>query len=142
MTTIIQCFTLFHITVRLLIVFYEITSETGDHVYVVKVLPAPLPMSDSGFQVIGHHAQVIIHIVHRVCPAMERAGYYHEVTVYTADLCQEMPISSPAPGVWNMAEWSPRMSGHEDLETDTTEDQSTEPPAPERLELGPPRLPP
>lgn len=46
----------------------DITSETGDHVYVVEVLPVPLLMSDRGLQVIGHHAQVIVHIVHRVSP--------------------------------------------------------------------------
>ena len=50
----------------------DITSETGDHVYVVEVLPVPLLMSDRGLQVIGHHAQVIIHIVHRVSPEMNR----------------------------------------------------------------------
>ena len=49
----------------------DITSETGDHVY-VEVLPVPLLMSDRGLEVIGHHAQVIIHIVHRVGPVMKR----------------------------------------------------------------------
>lgn len=99
-------------------------------------------MSDGCLQVICHHAQVIIHIVHRVRPVMREQVIImtHEMDTTDTDLCQETPISSPGPGGWNIAEWSPRMSGHEDLETETTDDQSTEPPAPERLDPGPPRL--
>ena len=88
--------------------FYEITSETGDHVYVVEVLPVPLLMSDSGLQIIGDHTQVIIHIIHRVCPAMERAGYNHEVTVWTLQTCvRRFPFPPLAPGAGTL------LSGHQ-----------------------------
>ena len=51
-------------------------------------------------------------------------------TSYWLCLCQETPISSGnrfcppelCTGGWNMAEWSPRRSGHEDRDTETTED--------------------
>ena len=76
----------------------DVNSETGDHVYVVEVLPAPLLMSDSCLQVICHHAQVIIHIVHRVRPVMREQVIMRWRTHQTLTCVRRPPSPPRVPG--------------------------------------------